>query len=159
MIRDPLLANLSTTAVTRTGTQTLTNKTLTAVRETLQLDSASAGATLNVNVLDGTVVFLTSNMNTTFTVNLRGNASTTLASYMQTTGALTVSLIIDADYAPGDYPTAFTIDGTSRTVRWANATAPSAGPASGKSLIITYVVLTNGAANYFRVYGSFTSFG
>ena len=128
--------------VTTTGTQTLTNKTLTApivntptiIQPTItapfevgQQLGAFGGAT-NIDVLTGEVVFYTATSTANGTLNFRGNSTTTLNSVTLVGAPVSVILIINNTTAY--YPTAFTIDGTAVTPKWVGGTAPTAGNAN-----------------------------
>jgi hypothetical protein len=123
----------TSTTVTLTGTQTLTNKTLnspfiTAPYEVGQ-QLGAAGGTMNIDVLPGAFQFYTGNTTANFTLNFRGNSSTTINSLIGVGVPLTVSIIVTNTTAYR--PTAFTIDGTAPAIiKWSGGTAPAAGNAN-----------------------------
>lgn len=153
MIRDPLLANLSTTAVTRTGTQTLTNKTLTAptinesllssTRETLSIVSGTSPGGLLSPTLDAKTTsfyYYSSNTSANFAPNIRGNSSTTLASMLGNNEAITIALIV-TNGATAYYCNGVRVDGSSPMVlKWQGGAAPTSGSANGLDLY-TFTVM------------------
>jgi hypothetical protein len=131
-------SNTITGAATLTGTQTLTNKTLTSpVLNTATLTAPTeigqqlntAGGAMNVDITSGTFLFYTGTTTANFTLNFRGNASTTLTSLLAVGQPITVSIIVNNTTAY--YMTALTIDGASPAlIKWSGGTAPAAGNAS-----------------------------
>ena len=130
----------TSTTVTFTGTQTLTNKTLTAPAIT---DGVFQGAEENVggiggafasgytyNVTSGTVQWLSGNATGSGTVNVQYTPGTTLNSSMANNTAMTIVLGVSNGATPY-YPSSFTIDGSAPAfIKWAGGTAPTAGNAS-----------------------------
>ena len=118
---------------TLTGAQTLTNKTLnspfiTAPYEVGQQLGAAGGA-MNIDILPGSFHFYTGTTTANFTLNFRGNASTTINSLIGVGVPLTVSIIVTNITAYR--PTAFTIDGSAPSIiKWSGGTAPAAGNAN-----------------------------
>jgi hypothetical protein len=148
-----------------TGTETLTNKTLTA--PTIATANLTAAAQELVTVV-GTgfagytydaatqgVVYITANSTGNGTLNIRGNSGTTLNSYMSTGESMTVVLAI-TNNATAYYPTTYQIDGSAVTVKWAGGTAPTGGNANSID-VYTLTVIKTGSAAY-TVLGSQTKF-
>jgi hypothetical protein len=123
----------TSTTVTLTGTQTLTNKTLTSPYIIAPYEYGqqlgAAGGTMNIDILPGAFHFYTGTTTANFTLNFRGNSSTTINSLIGVGVPLTVSIIVTNTTAY--YPTAFTIDGSAPAIiKWSGGTAPSAGNAN-----------------------------
>ncbi len=149
-----------------TNTETLTNKTLTApsltgttkVQQLLEKATVSATAatgTINYDLLtNGSVTYYTSNASANWTLNLRGDGSTTLNSVMATGEALTIAFLVTQ--ATAYYSTAFQVDGSAITPKWQDGTAPSSGNASSID-IYTYTVIKTGNAA-FTAFASRTKF-
>jgi hypothetical protein len=74
----------------------------------------------------GSVYYTTSNASANWTPNIIYKTGVTLNSVMATETAITVTLAITQG-ATAYFPTAFQIDGTARTVRWINGSAPTFG--------------------------------
>jgi len=124
--------------VSLTGTQTLTNKTLTApaintptITAPLEVGQqlATFGGTMNLDVLSGEVLWYTSGGSSNATLNFRGNAGTTLNSLVGVGVPISVVVLVSQG-ATAYIPNAFQIDGVAQTPKWAGGTAPSAGNAS-----------------------------
>lgn len=149
-----------------TNTETLTNKSLTAaaltgttkvqqILEKATISATAATGTVNYDVVtNGGVTYYTSNASANWTLNLRGDGSTTLNSIMSTGEALTVAFLVTQSTAY--YATAFQVDGSSVTPKWQDGTAPSSGNASSTD-IYTYTVIKTGNAA-FTAFASRTKF-
>lgn len=156
----------SSTAVTLTGTQTLTNKTLTSAientpilvspEERMTVSATAATGTINFDALTQGVLYYTSNASADWTLNVRGNSGTTLNSILATGDAITVSFLVTNGSTAYKH-SALTIDGSAQTVRWSGGTAPAAGNASSidaysftiiKTASATFTVLGAGPIKY-----------
>jgi hypothetical protein len=151
-----------TSVVTLTGTQTLTNKTLSAPifispEERWTIAATSAPATVNFDAITQGALYYTTNSTTNWTLNVRGDSSTTLNSILAVGDTITIALLA-ANGATAYRHSALQIDGNSQTVLWSGGTAPAAGNASSTDAysftIIktaatpTYVVLGAGPIKY-----------
>lgn len=124
---------IDSTVATLTGSQTLTNKTLNSpfIKAPYEVGQqlAAAGGAMNIDVLGGSFQFYTSTTTANFTLNFRGDSSTTLNSLIGIGQPITISIIVSNTTAY--YPTAFTIDGSAPAlIKWSGGTAPSAGNAN-----------------------------
>ena len=79
--------------------------------------SSAPPTTLNYNVLDGAIVFYSGSANNNWTLNFRGNASTTLNSIMPVSSSVTVTLLTRTGATPRS-GSAYQIDGSAITPRW-----------------------------------------
>jgi hypothetical protein len=91
-----------------------------------------------------------------FTYNVRVDSSTTLNSVMSTGDVCSITLI-SSNGNTARYMTAFKVDGTTQTVEWAGASAPSAATGSGWDIYSFTIVKTGDAT--FKVFASFTNHG
>ena len=89
-----------------------------------------------------------------FTLNVRGNASTTLNNTMSTGDQLTITFIYNNSSATWR-PTSFSIDGTTLTPLWQGGVTPSAGLTNFNALVYTIVKTGNAS---FIVFASQTRF-
>jgi hypothetical protein len=149
----------SSTAVTLTGAQTLTNKTITAphIIDGLFQGSeeviAGIGGTFTssgftYNVSSGTVQWLSSNATGNGAVNIQYTPGTTLNSSMANNTAITVVLGIANGTTPY-YVNALTIDGSAPALlKWAGGTAPTSGNASSQDWY-QFTVIKVSSANFY----------
>lgn len=134
---------------------TLTNVLITAPRETTNIQADATSGTENMNVLSGSHMYHTSNAAGNFTLNVRGDGSTTLDSLLSV-GQTATAVFSCTNGATAYYMTALTIDGNAQTVKWQGGTAPSAGNAS--SVDVYSFAITKTASATFTVFGSLTKF-
>ena len=118
--------------------------------------SSGINGTYNHNVItDGLIWHGTQNAAGTWVFNVRGDASTTFNSMVEIGQATTVTL-----YAPNNsaanYMTAFQIDGSAQTVKYAGGSAPSAGTGSGVDVYSITILKT--ANSTYSVFGNLTNF-
>ena len=90
-----------------------------------------------------------------WTFNIRGDASTTFDS-LTNNNKVTTMTIYSANNNTANYMTAFKIDGTTQTVKWAGGSAPSAATGSGVDVYSMTIMKT--AANTYHVFGNLTNF-
>lgn len=158
----------SSTAVTLTGTQTLTNKTLTSPainnaintvsvlispEERTTVSATAAATTVNFDASTQGVLYYTSNATANWTLNVRGNSSTTLNSILAIGDAITVSFLV-TNGSTAYYQTAFNIDGTTSgvTLKYSGGTVPASGNASSVD-VYTYTIIKTASATY-TVFGA-----
>lgn len=134
---------------------TLTNVLITAPRETTNIQADATSGTENLNVLSGSHMYHTSNAAGNFTLNVRGNSSTSLDSLLSV-GQTATAVFSVTQGTTAYYLTALTIDGNAQTVKWQGGTAPSAGNAS--SVDVYSFAITKTASATFTVFGSLTKF-
>jgi hypothetical protein len=150
---------------TYTGTETLTNKTLTApainnglvteIRETATVSATAATGTINYDTLTQVVLYYTTSASGNFTVNFRGSSGSSLDSVMSTGQSLSTTFLV-TNGATAYYNSAVTIDGNSVTPKWQGGSAPTSGNASSIDSY-TYVIIKTGSAA-FTVLASQTKF-
>jgi len=168
----PTIAVDTATVVTLTGSQTLTNKTLvtpvvtsgisiagtTTIAQILEGATVSATAatgTINYDVTtNGAVTYYTSNAGANWTLNVRGNASTSLNSIMSTGQSLTIAFLVTQG-STAYYQSGFQIDGSSVTPKWQGGSAPTAGNASSVDI---YTLTMVKVANTSTIASAFTAF-
>jgi len=142
--------------VSLTGTQTLTNKTLTspvinggsvtALLESANTVASAATGTINFDVITSSVWYYTTSASANFTLNFRGNSGTTLNTLLANNQAVTC-VFINTNGATPYYASAITIDGTSVTPKWQTGTAPTAGNASALD-VYSYTIYKTASATY-----------
>jgi hypothetical protein len=156
-------ANVATMSGTTsyTGTQTFTGST-TAIAAVFQdaaevatVSATAATGTINYDVTSQSVLYYTTDASANWTVNFRGNGTTSLNTLMSTGQALTVVFLVSQG-ATAYYNNAVTIDGSSVTPKYQGGTAWSSGNASGIDAY-SYTIVKTGSAT-FTVFASQTQF-
>ena len=122
------------------------NPTLTSPKETANITAVAATGAINLDVLTASVNIRTVNATGNWTINVRGDVSTTLDSIM-TTGEQ-ISVVFESPQgATAYYPTAFNIDGSAVTPLWLGGTAPSSGNINSNDVYV-YTIRKTGAATF-----------
>jgi len=140
-------ANNWTAKQTFTGsTSTLAAKLINAL-EKVTVSATAATGTIAYDVTTQSVLYYTSNAAANWTVNLRGNGSTTLDSLMATGESVTVAFLVTQG-GTAYYNSAVQVDGTTSgvTTKWLNG-APTFGTASGVD-VYSYVIVKTGSATF-----------
>jgi hypothetical protein len=148
-------ANSFTAKQTFTGaTGSLASAFINAT-ETSTISATAATGTINYDVTTQSVLYYTSNASANWTVNIRGNATTSLNTLMSTNDSLTVVFLV-TNGATAYYNNALTIDGNSVTPKYQGGTAPTSGNASSIDAYSYTIVKTGSAA--FTVFAAQTQF-
>ncbi len=159
------------TLVGRATTDTLTNKTLTSPtintptiatptitggtnstsvlvspEERTTVAATAATGTVAFDALTQSVLFFTSNASANWTLNIRGNSSTTLNSILATGDAITVTHLVTQG-STAYYNSAVQIDGSAITPKWQNGAAPANGSTNSID-VYTYTIIKTGSATY-----------
>ena len=111
--------------------------------------------TVNYDVKTQAVLYHTADAAGNFTVNLRGDGSTTLNNIMDTGESLTVAFLV-TNGSTAYYQSAFQIDGSSVTPEYQGGSAPSEGNANSVDAYTYTVVKTGDAA--FTAFASLTQY-
>ena len=130
----------------------------TSIYEAIEKASLSGSAltgTVNYNFLDGAVVYYTTNASANWTLNVRGDGSTTLNSVMATNDSASI-VVMAKQGTTAYYQSAMTIDGNAVTPKWAGGTAPTAGNANSVD-IYTFTIIKTASAT-FTVFATQTKF-
>ena len=114
--------------------------------EKATISATAATGTINYDVSTQAVLYYTSAATGNFTVNVRGNGSTTLNNIMDTGESVTVAFLVTCT-GSAYYNNAFTIDGVSKTPEWQGGAAPSAGNANSID-VYTYTIFKTGDAAF-----------
>ena len=147
--------------VSLTGTQTLTNKTLTsptintasmanpkfngaALETAYTVGTGFAGYTYYATT-NGAIQYITANSTANGTLNVTAASGSTLNSLMATGQTLTVVLMVTNNATPY-YPTAYQIDGSAVTPKWSGGTAPTGGNANAIDAYTLTIIKTGSAA-------------
>jgi hypothetical protein len=122
------------------------NPTILGAIETANVVASAATGTVNIDVKTSSVLYYTSNSTANFTLNVRGNSSTSLNSVLSTGQSITV-VFLNTNGATPYYANAFTIDGNSVTPKWQGGTAPSSGNASSIDAF-SYTIIKTASATF-----------
>jgi hypothetical protein len=128
---------------------TLSASGTTSVYETVEKAAISGSAltgTVAFNWLDGAVVLYTANAAANWTLNVRGDGSTTLNSVLATGDSITLA-VLATQGSTAYYQSAMQIDGNSVTPKWAGGTAPTAGNASSID-VYTFTIIKTASSTY-----------
>jgi hypothetical protein len=148
-------ANSFTAKQTFTGaTGSLASAFINAT-ETSTISATAAASTINYDVTTQSVLYYTTSATANWTVNIRGNATTSLNTLMSTNDSLTVVFLV-TNGATAYYNNALTIDGNSVTPKYQGGTAWTSGNASGIDAYSYTIVKTGSAA--FTVFAAQTQF-
>ncbi len=123
------LPSSTDTIVGRSTNDTLTNKTLQSVEEITTVSAIAATGTINFDALTQSVLYYTTNASANWTLNIRGNSSSTLDSILPVGSSITLVFLV-TNGSTAYYQTAFQIDGVSHTPKWQGGSAPAEGNAS-----------------------------
>ena len=140
---------------TRFQLLTVGKTTFNYILETTTISATAATGTINFDALTQPILYYTTNASANWTLNIRGNSTTSMNTAMATGQTMTIAFMVTQGATPY-YNSALTIDGTSVTPKWQNGLAPTAGFASS---IDTYTyTITKTASATFTVLATQTKF-
>ena len=152
---EPATATSFTATQTFTGSTTAIGAVFQDAAEVTTVSATAATGTINYDVTSQSVLYYTTSASANWTVNVRGNGTTSLNTLMSTGQALTVVFLVTQG-ATAYYNNAFTIDGNSVTPKYQGGTAWTSGNASGIDAYSYTIVKTGSAA--FTVFAAQTQF-
>jgi len=117
-----------------------------SIAEKVTTAATAATGTVNYDVLTQAVLNFTTNAAANWTLNIRGDGSTSLNNIMDTGESITVAHIVKQG-GTAYYNSAVTIDGSSITPEWQGGTAPSAGNINSLD-VYTYTIIKTGDATF-----------
>lgn len=138
---------------------TLSASGTTSIYEAVEKAAVSGSGltgTVNFNWLDGSVILVTANAAGNWTLNVRGDGSTTLNSSLATNDSISLALLVTQG-STAYYQSAMQIDGVSVTPKWAGGSAPTAGNASSIDAY-TFTIIKTAATPTYTVLASQTKF-
>ena len=133
-------------ATTSVGNLALTNVTITTIQEPSNVTATAANATINMDLLNNAVLYLTSNATGNFTVNFRGTSATSLNNVMSNNTSIACTVLATQGNT-AYYNSVVQVDGNSVTPKWQGGTAPTSGNASSIDSY-TYVIIKTGSAAF-----------
>jgi hypothetical protein len=147
-------------ANTFTAKQTFSNSTggsskFPNILEVSTISATAATGTIAFDVITQSVLYYTTSASGNFTLNFRGDGTTSLNTLMATGESISATFLV-TNGATAYYNSVVTVDGNSVTPKWQGGTAPTSGNASSVD-VYTYVVVKTGSAA-FTVFASVTKF-
>ena len=139
------------------GTQTTPVFSIPNAGETTTVSATAATGTIAYDALTQSVLYYTSSASGNWTVNFRGNSTTTMNSFMSTGQSVAVVFAVTQG-GSAFYNSSVQIDGTTAgvTTIWQGGAAPTAGNASSVDTY-TYNIVKTGSATY-TVFAALTQF-
>ena len=137
---------------TYTNTQTFSGSTsalaakLKNALEGVTISATAATGTIAYDLTSQAVLYYTTNASGNWTLNVRGNGSTSLNSLMATGESVTLAFLV-TNGATAYYQSAFQVDGASVTPKWQGGTAPTSGNANSIDAY-TITIVKTGAATF-----------
>ena len=137
---------------TYTNTQTFSGSTsalaakLKNALEGVTISATAATGTINYDLTSQAVLYYTTNASGNWTLNVRGNGSTSLNSLMATGESVTLAFLV-TNGATAYYQSAFQIDGASVTPKWQGGAAPASGNVNSID-VYTVTIIKTGAATF-----------
>ena len=123
-----------------------TGAALTSPEEIITLSAVAATGAINIDTLTSAVDIRTVNASGNWTINVRGDGSTTLNSLMAIGSQ--VSIVFESPQgATAYYPTAFNVDGSAVVPKWLGGSAPSSGNINSNDVYV-YTIRKTGAATF-----------
>lgn len=123
-----------------------TGATLTSPEETVSISGTAATGAINIDVLTSAVDIRTANATGNWTINVRGDGSTTLNSLLPVGAQISV-VFESPNGGTAYYPTAFNIDGSAVVPKWLGGTAPSSGNINSTDVYV-YTIRKSASATY-----------
>jgi len=133
-------------ATTSVGNLALTNVTITTIQERSNVTATAATGTINMELLNTSILYLTSNATGNFTVNFRGTSTTSLNNVMSNNTSVACT-VLATQGSTAYYNSVVQVDGNTVTPKWQGGTAPTSGNASSIDSY-TYVIIKTGSAAF-----------
>jgi hypothetical protein len=125
--------------------------TIQQAQEKVTSNNIGSTGTINYDLLNQAIIYKTANATANFTLNFRGNSTTTLDSIMSSNQSMTCTFI-NTNGNTGYLANAFSIDGNLITPNWLNGDTPVLPTANAKDMYNFNILKTN--ANTFVVFGT-----
>ena len=152
---DTYVGNLGTMSTQNANNVAITGGSISSILEGATVTATAPSATTNYDFKTQAVRFYTSSATTNFTVNIRGNSTTTLNDTM-TTGQTATMVLMVTNGATPYYPNVIQIDGTTISPLYQGGFTITSGNANSVDIYTITVVKT--AANTYISFVSQTKF-
>lgn len=123
--------------------------------EPATISATAANTTVNFDAINKSILYYTSNAAGNWTLNIRGDTSTTLDSIMNVGDTRTITFLVP-NGATNYYQTGFQIDGNAVVPKWQGASPPGAGSPNSIDIYAFSIIKT--AAATFSVFASKVQF-
>lgn len=143
------------TSLTSANANISTALTTKAVIEPISVSATASTGTINIDFLSNPGVYYTTNASANWTLNVRGNSSTTLNSVLAIGDMASVTFLAQQG-STAYYANVIQVDGSTISPKWQGGTAPSSGNASSIDGYSLTVLKTANAT--FTVFASQTKF-
>jgi len=152
---DTYVGSLGTMSTQNANAVAITGGSISSILEGATVTATAPTATTNYDFKTQAVRFYTSSATTNFTVNIRGNSTTTLNNTMATGQTATMVLMV-TNGATAYYPNVIQIDGTTISPLYQGGFTVTAGNANAVDIYTITIVKT--AANTYISFVSQTKF-
>lgn len=122
------------------------NAQLKSPTEITTVSATAATGTINLDVVTQAVLYYTTNASGNWTLNVRGNSTTTLNSILAVGQSITV-VFLNTNGATPYYHSALQVDGSAVTPKWVGGTAPTSGNASSIDAY-SFTIIKTASATY-----------
>jgi len=120
---------------------------ITTLFETANVFSTAIGGTTNIDILNNTVYFFSSNTTANVTFNVRGNSSTSLDSTLNTGSSISLAILLKQGL--NNYKANLNIDGTLISPYWIGNTYPVYSVGFQESIdTYTFNIIKTGSSSY-----------
>jgi len=99
---------------------------LKSPEEKITISASAATGTVDFDCLTQGILYYTDNASANFTLNFRGDSTTTMNDILDTGQTFTASFL-NTNGASAFYPTDFQVDGSAVTPKWSGGSAPTSG--------------------------------
>lgn len=141
-------ANITDTRVlSNVPAAVLTSPVVISPEERTTVSATAATGTINFDAVTQGILYYTTNASANFTLNIRGNSTTTLNSILAVGDSITV-VFMNTNGGTAYYPTAYQIDGSAVTPKWQGGFAPTSGNASSIDAYTLTIIKTAATPTY-----------
>ena len=144
-----------TTKQTMVGSTTSIGVKLASAIEHVSVSSVASTGTINFDLTTQACIFNTLSATSNWTLNFRGNVSSSLDSILATGESISAAFL-NTNGVTAYYNNAMTIDSNSVTPKWQNGVTPTFGNASSTDIYSFIIVKTGSAA--FTVFATISKF-
>lgn len=127
--------------------QTISYTTLLSPLEKTTVSASASDTTVNFDAIEQAILYNSASATADFTLNIRGDSTTTLDSVMDIGESRTINFL-NTNGATAYYATAYQIDGAAVTPKWQYGAAPSAGNVNAVDVYNITIIKTSATPTY-----------